>query len=524
MLPATFCGQQLSTSLDTQSLSTRVSLDWILDHTIRAPASVASGLLFLPSADSESGCSMHVDATVCAGLPCDLVLGRDWLHRCQITTSHASVMLSSGIVDLRASAHGFTSPDPSPPSRSESMSSEMCETVLKLILDATDKQLSTESLLHVAAALDITISGTRNLRFKLRGEIRKHQDTIRNSGSEFQSSASMADFFDSFDSHTKPVLLSIAALHQIPLRDLITQHILFGNCTQFSDSHPQVTLANGLKLPGCADVHEEWRFNALESDFQAHVLMCIYGSNIRLNALRRVLDILKVEYDSGQSLGQLRRLLKHQVTVLRRGKKAELVDEERSQAQERFNLKLDEIHRCWPQLVPQSLKNQCIRNFRERTGSEALSTFTCAVCAESSPLRSHCSVAADDPEFDLSILQQPDDTNVLDMYKWLHPECEQPPMPYDEGPLRNLLVDPDGVTFSAESAVPTLSMCKCCHSSLKRKKLPALALANRTFLGPVPPELQDLTMIEESMLARCRSKCWIIQLNEENQEPVINAL
>jgi hypothetical protein len=40
-------------------------------------------------------------------------------------------------------------------------------------------------------------------------------------------------------------------------------------------------------------------------------------------------------------------------------------------------------------------------------------------------------------------------------------------------------------------------------------------------LGSVPPELKDLTIIEESMIARCRSKCWIVQLKEENQDLVL---
>jgi hypothetical protein len=46
----------------------------------------------------------------------------------------------------------------------------------------------------------------------------------------------------------------------------------------------------------------------------------------------------------------------------------------------------------------------------------------------------------------------------------------------------------------------------------EKKKIPALSLANRTFLGAVPSELKDLTVIEEAMIARCRSKCWILQL------------
>ncbi|KAF8162218.1 hypothetical protein K438DRAFT_1985337 [Mycena galopus ATCC 62051] len=93
-------------------------------------------------------------------------------------------------------------------------------------------------------------------------------------------------------------------------------------------------------------------------------------------------------------------------------------------------------------------------------------------------------------------------------------------MPYDEGLLCDLLVDPDGVSFP-DTATPTLSLCSICHSSLKRNKLPPLSLANRNFLGPIPEELQNPTVIEEAMIARCGSKCWIIQLKEENQDLVL---
>ncbi|KAJ7936270.1 hypothetical protein B0H13DRAFT_1547406, partial [Mycena leptocephala] len=102
-----------------------------------------------------------------------------------------------------------------------------------------------------------------------------------------------------------------------------------------------------------------------------------------------------------------------------------------------------------------------------------------------------------------------------------HPQCIPPPMPYDEGELDNLLVDPDGVSFPSDCKPPSLSLCTTCHSSLKNNKIPPLSLANKTFLGPVPNELKDLTVIEEAMIARCRSKCWIVQLKEENQDLVL---
>lgn len=53
---------------------------------------------------------------------------------------------------------------------------------------------------------------------------------------------------------------------------------------------------------------------------------------------------------------------------------------------------------------------------------------------------------------------------------------------------------------------------------LCRHQLPALALANHLVLGNVPPKLQGLNSIEESMIARCRAKSWIIQLNTEEKE------
>ncbi|KAJ7805331.1 hypothetical protein B0H13DRAFT_1464607, partial [Mycena leptocephala] len=102
-----------------------------------------------------------------------------------------------------------------------------------------------------------------------------------------------------------------------------------------------------------------------------------------------------------------------------------------------------------------------------------------------------------------------------------HPDCTPPSMPFDEGPLRDILLDPDGVSFPLNGEPPVLSLCPPCHSSLKKKKLPPLSLANKTFLGTVPEELKNLTVIEEAMIARCRSKCWIIQLKEENQDLVL---
>jgi hypothetical protein len=50
----------------------------------------------------------------------------------------------------------------------------MTAAVLELILATDDKKITTEHLCHVAAAIDITPSGRRNLRFKLSAAMRSH--------------------------------------------------------------------------------------------------------------------------------------------------------------------------------------------------------------------------------------------------------------------------------------------------------------------------------------------------------------
>jgi hypothetical protein len=90
-------------------------------------------------------------------------------------------------------------------------------------------------------------------------------------------------------------------------------------------------------------------------------------------------------------------------------------------------------------------------------------------------------------------------------------------MPFDDGPLRDLLLNAAGVLFPNDGSPATLSICKTCYSDLK-KRMPALSLANCTFL-----RLENLTVIEEAIVARCWSKCWIIRLKGENQDLVLQS-
>jgi hypothetical protein len=240
--------------------------------------------------------------------------------------------------------------------------------------------------------------------------------------------------------------------------------------------------------------------------------------------MSRILTSLDIDHQPSDPLRVLREKLRAYILFLRKGKHIEREQQAVYGETTRFNEQVKQIHESWPQLVPQALKDKIIKIFRERTSSEALTTFTCASCAETVPLISQCSLSLD--MFHTEIIKQPDrrldDDLVLERYKWLHPECVPPLMPLDGNDvLDDLLLDPDGVSFASDGSPPLLSLCSVCHSSLKNNKLPPLSLASKLFLGPVPDELKDLTVIEEAMIARCLSKGWIVQLREENQDLVL---
>jgi hypothetical protein len=152
--------------------------------------------------------------------------------------------------------------------------------------------------------LHISVSGARNVRFKLRAAVRSHTNIVAAEDVSSCSSASIADFFNSFESHRKSTLVSMAALHciQVPekttiesLRTAITEHILSGQ------SPSPNSLPSDLSLPSCADVCDEWQGNNLDPDLQVHILTAIYGSKITPNSLRRVLSSLKIEHDAASN-------------------------------------------------------------------------------------------------------------------------------------------------------------------------------------------------------------------------------
>jgi hypothetical protein len=107
-------------------------------------------------------------------------------------------------------------------------------------------------------------------------------------------------------------------------------------------------------------------------------------------------------------------------------------------------------------------------------------------------------------------------------------------VPFNNGSLRHLRVDPSLVPFDFKSGIADLdkshimidpngivdgtllSICHSCQKSLKSNKLPRQSLANYRWIGAVPPQLQGLTWIEELLVARAHLTGRIVRLQNRN--------
>jgi hypothetical protein len=275
----------------------------------------------------------------------------------------------------------------------------------------------------------------------------------------------------------------------------IINHVAQGKCAE-----------NMSSAPGCEVLIKDPTVTREDAvHLQVAVLRYVVESASK-KQLQKVLDLYDISYGPGEKFKGLRRRLKKYLQNIERGKLKEKKDE--YDAIERLQ-KLNEIRENWPKLVPMNTKEQIIRNFREATSSAALSSFTCACCARKLPIADR--VRKLHTEIDLDLLESPS-------FHWNDESFAPPPTPFETGPLRNKILEEDGV--SEEGGNITLELCNYCSRGLRERRLPKHALANRLYSGPVPNELKDLTMIEESMIARARSKSWIVKLQEQESDSV----
>lgn len=236
------------------------------------------------------------------------------------------------------------------------------------------------------------------------------------------------------------------------------------------------------------------------------------AQSMSLKPLCRVLNHLAVPYNTSDSLNRLHQCLTLYVSRMQKLRSGDGMDN----SWEALFRDLVHTRENWPQLIPSSSKHKIRENFLSLMGSSALRSDVCASCSKS--CSSTCLQSIRSLSIDLNLLCRPDAFESGDPFSqpWLSDSVFPPVFPFNEGPLADILVDPKGVKGSG--AETELLLCKSCPSSLCHGWIPDLALSNHMFLGDVPPELKDLTVVEESMIALCRAKCCILRLKADSQE------
>jgi len=153
-------------------------------------------------------------------------------------------------------------------------------------------------------------------------------------------------------------------------------------------------------------------------------------------------------------------------------------------------------------------KASIIQDFHSSTSSNMLGSFTCTSCAEHVWNTKHFDVPIAD--VNLSVLRSPGSPST-DAAQFV------PSVPFVDGLLDGALVDPAGIICEAGGSV-LLLLCPPCKSALSCSKLPQFSLANLNVLGSVPPELSDLTLIEELIVACCHAKMCVVKLQDHHDD------
>lgn len=237
----------------------------------------------------------------------------------------------------------------------------------------------------------------------------------------------------------------------------------------------------------------------------------VKDSRINKRPLCRFLSAAKIPYDRTASLNSLRGLLRQRIKVMSKGKtvpiprtRTERRRETRRQDSEVQASCCEEQRSSWPSSISPETKEECIKNFLTATSSDALRELVCGVCGENKlPRELH-------PE--PFVLTEPQKTKLKRKDDSPVPERKFKHRSYD-----GLVLHPDGVHDPVDGA-PSIRICRKCRRPLSKDKMPSNALANGLDLGDVPECLKDLTVVEESMIARRRAKVYVVHLKESTDD------
>lgn len=394
---------------------------------------------------------------------------------------------------------------------------EMTSAVVHTTVSAREYAMPKEYLMKIARCLCLpaeSLSCKRTVRTQCIDALNRWCQISAGTGSIRNHHLSASDTIRDLEKYSKLEIQALAIQHGLEIsprakagtvREIVREHIVMGKCASEDDQSGQEGCKNAIHSLDDGECGDD---DGSRINLQIRLLSSVV-STIQLKPLRKLLTIHGVPFEPSFSLRMLRSSLRRHIRVLIKGKRVST-----TQAVEDGKAVIREK---WPSVVPGDLKDKIIQNFRKRTSKEALSCFTCASCAEKCLNRDSRSMDID--EIDPNLLKRPDQrincNDIVDPM-WLDPECVAPEIPSANGD-DSILLDPAGIVTDEEGKT-RLSLCISCFNELRRNRTPALSIANHNFLGKIPDQLRDLTVVEEAMIARCRAKCWIVQLKEEDRE------
>src|SRR5258708_75011 len=281
---------------------------------------------------------------------------------------------------------------------------------------------------------------------------------------------------------SRPLLASV-------LRSILLHHLLYQPCNvNFDNLQPAKTLC--ITLPPNSVTQR-----------RSSTLIALTDHKISRKLTTELLDFHQIQHSECDSLRQMRRSLKQYAK--------KLLNSSTAKQRQRVNDWRWQLAQDWPELIPDSRKQQLLNQFQTLMSNKELRHHTCAVCGESKNNHDFLPNSMLINLYDVSILEAEYPSPRLNPFP-LHPT------------LSKTIVCPQGVLINNAEHATHWMICRNCDRDLSKKKLPSTALANDLFLGSPPPQLMDLTIIEEAMIAQRRAKTWIIHLKEHDSTSTVN--
>jgi hypothetical protein len=276
------------------------------------------------------------------------------------------------------------------------------------------------------------------------------------------------------------------------LRSLLVKHIATHQCHL---NPPEA------RLPSCVRV-------ASFEDYGISILRKAVSKGIKKRPLQRLVTALEVPIEGflSLSLNQLRSAI--YLHIRQAGKTPSASCRPALVERERVLSRRDYCLQNWPQIVDADLKDRLQHAFVDATSSSTLKEEACAVCGGCFVSNEmYPDVLRHNEIKSLDLLRLPETTPNLLRAEFVR-----------DDELNGLALDKSGLHRRGEEGL-VIKLCKVCHKFLVNEdKMPPFALANSMILGSIPPELQDLTVVEEALIARRRAKMWVIHLRGDTDD------